>query len=146
MYASKTLKALPLVGLLALPFAANARTINLFETDDGHQSVPGNASPVAEEKNPYADLAEMSIADIISMEINGKPVVVQLHIPPEQTAGNGGEVIVFSSEYPEGIPRAEWDNSKPPAVPLPAAAWLMMSGLVGLTAIARRRHQDEAVG
>lgn len=146
MYTSKVLHTLSLVGLLSLPVAANARTINMFDTEDGQQVVPENANPMAAEKSPYAELATMTIADIIEMEVNGKPVVVQLHIPNEDGAGEGTDIVVFSTEYPEGIARSDVPNPNPPAVPLPAAAWLMMSGLVGLTAVARRSQQDETVG
>lgn len=143
MSTSKVINALPLIGLLALPVAANARTINMFETEDGHQAVPMNASSEAVEKNPYAELATMTISDIIKMEINGKPVEVQLHIPSDDGTGNGTELVVFSPEFPEGIARPIGSET-PPAVPLPAAAWLMMSGLVGLTAVARRRNREAA--
>ncbi len=142
MYTSKVLHTLSLVGLLSLPVAANARTINLFETEDGRQAVPENASSTAAEKNPYADLATMSIEDIIKMEINGEPVTVQVHVPSEEGEGAGSEIVVFSTEYPDGIVRPD---ANPPvtATPLPTSAWLMMSGLAGLVTVARRRYQNQ---
>ncbi|MBI5461017.1 MAG: VPLPA-CTERM sorting domain-containing protein [Gammaproteobacteria bacterium] len=143
MYVSNILHAVPLVGLLSLPMAANARTINLFEAEDGYQAVPENASDVAAETVPYTELAGMSISDIIKMEINGEPVTVQLHIPSEDGEGSGTDVVVFSPDYPEGILRPVTDSTS--QTPLPAAAWLMMSGLVGMAAIARRRQQGKIV-
>lgn len=156
MYTTKTLHTLSLAGLLALPMAAQARTINLFETEDGHQVVPANANPLAAEKASFAEFAALSIEDIIKMEVNGKPVTVQLHVPRETVKDdrwNGYEIVVFSAEYPEGIVRSELDKpldnplDKPDVsqVPLPAAAWLLMSGLAGMTMIARRRRQGKAV-
>lgn len=157
MYIAKTLHTLSLVGLLSLPVAANARTINLFETEDGHQVVPENANPMAAEKASFAEFATLSIEEIIQMEINGKPVTVQLHIPTEDVDvgdgndekgdSNGYEVVVFSQEYPEGIARPDMANPDVSEVPLPAAAWLMMSGMAGMTMVARRRreHSDVAV-
>jgi len=38
-----------------------------------------------------------------------------------------------------GIQIAQLDNQKPPAVPLPAAAWLFISGLLGMTGVGLRR-------
>lgn len=148
MHASKVLNTLSLVTLLSLPLAANARTVNLFETDDGHQKVPEQAHPIAAQRGSFADLATMTIADLIAMEINGKPLTVQIHMPSEDGGGNGTEVVVFSAEFPDGITRNELDGglddtpgvSDPSAVPLPAAAWLMMSGIAGLAAVARRRQ------
>lgn len=145
MCTSRVLHTLPLVGLLSLPVMVNARTINMFETEDGHQLLPENASPMAAEKNPYAEFAAMSISDIIKMEVNGQPVSVQLHFLSEDGTGNGGEIVIYSTEHPEGIVRSEPGELAPP-VPLPAAAWLMMSGVVGMAAIARRRHSAEIAG
>lgn len=145
MYTPKALNVFPLVGLLALPVAANARTINLFEAEDGYQAVPKQASSMGAEKNPYAELATMTISDIIKMEVDGKPVVVQLHIPAEDGTGNGAEIVVYSTEYPEGVVRPGLADPTS-VVPLPAAAWLMLSGLLGMAAVGRRRFQDEAVG
>jgi hypothetical protein len=38
-----------------------------------------------------------------------------------------------------GIQIAHLDNQQPPAVPLPAAAWLFISGLLGMTGVGLRR-------
>lgn len=146
MHASKVLNTLSLVTLLSLPLAANARTVNLFETDEGYQKVPEQANPIAAERGSFADLATMTIADLIAMEINGEPITVQVHMPSEEDEGNGTEVVVFSPEFPEGIAREDLNNGgKEPVspVPLPAAAWLMMSGIAGLAAVARRRQHGK---
>ncbi|MDV3237700.1 MAG: VPLPA-CTERM sorting domain-containing protein [Gammaproteobacteria bacterium] len=146
MHASKVLNTLSLVTLLSLPLAANARTVNLFETDEGYQKVPEQANPIAAERGSFADLATMTIADLIAMEINGEPITVQVHMPSEEGEGNGTEVVVFSPEFPEGIAREDLNNGgKEPVspVPLPAAAWLMMSGIAGLAAVARRRQHGK---
>jgi hypothetical protein len=147
MLTNKTLHALPLAILLSLPVAANARTINLFETGDGHQVVPENANPMAAEKAAFAELATMTIQDLVEMEINGKPLTVQVHVPAEDGNGQGYEVVTFTAEYPEGvtIPGGETPGVATPSVsevPLPAAAWLMGSGLLGMTMVARRRSAD----
>ena len=153
MNKTNMLHTLSLVGLLALPVAANARTINLFETEDGHQAVPANANPLAAEKAAFAEYATMTIEEIIQMEVNGKAVTVLLHVPREAAGvgdgvgdpGNGYDVVVFSQEYPEGMmPPGQAVPDEVSAVPLPAAGWLMMSGLAGMTLIARRRQQNAA--
>jgi len=141
MHAPKALHTLSLAALLSLPLAANARTINQFETDDGYQKVPEQANPIAAERGAFADLAAMTIADLIAMEVNGKPLSVQVHMPNEE--GNGTELVVFSQEFPDGIARNDLNNginAPVSPVPLPAAAWLMMSGIAGLAAVARRRQ------
>ncbi|MBI5039653.1 MAG: hypothetical protein HZB57_00065 [Gammaproteobacteria bacterium] len=140
MYTSKVLHTISLVSLLSLPVAANARTINLFETEDGQQVVPENASSIAGEMNPYADLAAMSIEDIIKMEVNGEPVIVQVHVP--NVEGEGTEIVAYSTEYPEGIVLSE-GNPQVAETPVPTSAWLMMSGLLGLVAVSRRRYQGQ---
>lgn len=157
MNKTNMLHTLSLIGLLALPVAANARTINLFETEDGHQAVPANANPLAAEKAAFAEYATMTIEEIIQMEVNGKAVTVLLHVPREAdgvigddpgtggTEGGGYDVVVFSQEYPEGMmPPGQAVPDEVSAVPLPAAGWLMMSGLAGMTLIARRRQQNAA--
>lgn len=144
MYTSKVLHTLSLVSLLSLPVAAQARTINMFETEDGYQSVPANASETAVEANPYADLATMTIADILKMDGNGSPVTVQVHVPSEEGEGGTDSLVVFSPEFPEGVVRPDTEHPPVAQTPLPAAAWLMMSGMAGMTMVARRRHQGVA--
>ncbi|MFN2382336.1 MAG: VPLPA-CTERM sorting domain-containing protein [Guyparkeria sp.] len=139
MNKAKSLYSLTLAGLLSLPVAVNARTINLFETEDGKQAVPGNANPKAVENAAFAEFASMTIEDIINTEINGKPLTVLLHVPDEGN-GKGYDVVRFSQEYPEGISPPGMTKPDVSPVPLPAAAWLMASGLMGITLVARRRN------
>jgi hypothetical protein len=55
--------------------------------------------------------------------------------------GEGAGNIVFrgSGTYNAGQTRGEFDFEVPSAVPLPAAAWMLIAGLGGLAAFARRK-------
>lgn len=151
MHASKVLHALSLATLLSLPLAADARTVNLFETDAGYQKAPEQANANAAENGAFAGLATMTIADLIAVETDGEPITVQVHRPSANGTGSGSEVVVFSPEFPDGIARDELSGAagavNDPAavspVPVPAAAWLMMSGVAGLAAVARRRQHGK---
>lgn len=55
--------------------------------------------------------------------------------------GEGSGNIVFrgSGTFNAGHTRGEFDFEVPTAVPLPAAAWMLIAGLGGLAAVARRK-------
>jgi hypothetical protein len=50
-----------------------------------------------------------------------------------------GSISTYTFTTPEGL-MVDVSNTPPSPVPLPASAWLMLSGVVGLGATARRRR------
>jgi hypothetical protein len=71
--------------------------------------------------------------DIFSIAIPGS--IQWLKITPENRQGGGN-----TNFYVYQLGNINAAPTPPPAVPVPAAAWLMGSALVGLSAVARRRR------
>lgn len=142
MYKPNLLHTVPVISLLALSVSANASTVNLFSTEDGQQALPQNASPIALGNNPFAELSTMTISELIGMKIHGQPLTVQLHLGNGKGDDAGGGVVIYSAQFPDGVFRGKRGDDPVTATPLPAAAWLMMSGLLGMVAVGRRRQHN----
>lgn len=133
------LRTASLVTLLALPVAANARAVNLLESEDDAGASRDDAAPLTFDEKALEKYASMSIADLIKLELNGKPLTVHLHL---EDGGNGAGIVTYTEEFPGGV--IQWVDGEPPAVPLPAAAWLFLSGILGMGAIGRKRRAEKA--
>lgn len=119
------LPAASLISLLALPMGINAQTITPDALSDDSMDTPS-----------LEDISNMTIADLVKMKIDGEPLTVYVHLGE----GDDKNIIIYSAKHPDGSWLPDNGGGDPVATPLPGAAWLLGSSLVGLTAIARRRR------
>ena len=88
-----------------------------------HQAVAGQNGPVVVSFNAQLSGSGLNDPDLANVIANPKDFYVNLH----------------NAEFPGGAIRGQIGDPLPAPVPLPAAAWLVGSGLLGLLGMAGRR-------
>ena len=101
-----------------------------------------NAGSVHHSADPAATIAAVGgMKDKTPPDFAGKPD----DVPPDMGGKPDGVPPDFAGK-PDGVPPdlAGGPGVNPSAVPVPAAVWLLGSGLVGLIGVARRRGRHTA--
>lgn len=88
-----------------------------------HQGVAGTSGPVVVNFNAQLNGAGLVDPDLANVIANPKSFYVNLH----------------NADFPGGAIRGQLGDPLPNPVPLPPAAWLFGSGLLGLLGVARRK-------
>ena len=118
-------------GLLAAPFAVGAGTFGAASLSGPEVRAPLNEPGVA-----FEDLAVMTIADLVRLEIAAE-LAAELSDPADDDLA----YTELTSLTAEEMFHIDASDAQVVPTPLPGAAWLVASGIAGLLTVAGRAHQ-----
>ena len=111
-----------------------------FDVKQGNQIPESSSNAFLKTVNNDLDVTSESILDTTASGTDWATLTLSLEIDNSMV----GEVVQFgfssTATYytPSGVLYDNINFSSTPAVPVPGAIWLMMSGLIGLVGVARR--------
>jgi len=112
-----------------------------FDVKQGNQIPESSSNAFLKTMNNALDVTSESILDTTAFGTDWGTLTLSLEIDNSMV----GQVLQFgfssTATYytPSGVLYNNINFSSTPAVPIPGAIWLMMSGLIGLVGVARRR-------
>ena len=118
-------------GLLLASFAVSAGTFGAASLSGPEVRAPLNEPGVA-----FEDLAEMTIADLVRLEIAAE-LTAELSDPAAQERAYMELTSLTAAE----MFHIDASDAQVVSTPLPGAAWLVVSGMAGLLAVAGRSHK-----